>query len=194
MGKQDEYISAYGGLNYIKFSKEKIDVCPINISKHSFKELQDNLLLFFIGSRTNTNILYTQIENIQKSNKQTLESLDRVKLLADNMYDSLNKSDLTTFAEYLHNGWLAKKNFSRDVSNDQIDKLYETAIENGALGGKLTGAGGGGHLLLYCEKSKQPKIIEKMSKFGLKKVDFNFENAGAKILNLYDYASKIPHD
>ena len=81
-----------------------------------------------------------------------------------------------------------KKKFSKNVSNNRIDKLYDLAIKSGAIGGKLAGAGGGGHLVLYCEKSKQPKIVEKMNQFKIKEVKFSFYNDGAKILNMYDYA------
>ena len=101
---------------------------------------------------------------------------------------------MTSFGKYLHNGWLAKKKFSTNVSSDQIDKIYENAIQYGALGGKLTGAGGGGHLLLYCEPSKHEKVIKKMQEFRLKKIDFRFENEGVRILNLYDYTGRNSYE
>ena len=84
---------------------------------------------------------------------------------------------------------MKKKNFSNDVSNKNIDALYEKSLKLGALGGKLTGAGGGGHLLLYCEPQKQKLIIDEMKNKGLKNIQFSFQNEGCKILDLYDYAS-----
>ena len=80
-----------------------------------------------------------------------------------------------------------KKKFSTSVSNSKINKLYDSALKSGAVGGKLTGAGGGGHMLLYCEKRKQARVIKKMKSYGLRQVEFNFHNEGAKIFNEYDY-------
>lgn len=188
MGKQDEYIAAFGGFKKIEFSKQKVKVSTIKIKQKTLKELDENLMLFFVGSRTNSTILTNQIKNIRNNDPVTLHSLDTVKELALKLYDNIKKSDLTGFGELLDENWKFKKKFSKNVSNSKIDKLYQTAIKSGAIGGKLTGAGGGGHLLLYCEKSKQPKIIEKMKQFKIKEIKFSFYNDGAKILNMYDYA------
>lgn len=187
MGKQDEYIAAFGGFKKIEFSKDKVTVSPIKISQKTLKELEDNLMLFFVGSRTNSLILTNQINNIQNKEPATINSLDNVKKLAFKLYDNIKKSNLTTFGELLNENWQSKKKFSKNVSNSTIDKLYQSAIDSGAIGGKLTGAGGGGHLLLYCEKSKQPKVMEKMKQHKIRHVKFSFHNDGAKILNLYDY-------
>ena len=188
MGKQDEYITAFGGFKKIEFSKEKIKVSSIKMKQKTLKELNENLMLFFIGSRTITSILTNQISNIKNKESATLDSLGNVKELAFKLYDNIKKSNLTGFGELLNENWKFKKKFSKNVSNSKIDKLYQAAINSGAIGGKLTGAGGGGHLLLYCEKSKQPKIIEKMKQFKINEIKFSFYNDGAKILNLYDYA------
>ena len=187
MGMQDESISVIGGFKKLIFSKKGVKAIDINLSKKSYVELQDNLLLFFISSRTSTKILPTQIARIKKDDPKILNSLETVTNLANDMYEQLNQSDLTKFGELLNKGWLMKKNFSESVSNNKINKIYESAITSGSLGGKLTGAGGGGHLLLYCEKNKQQKVIKKMNSLGLKQVKFNFHKEGAKILNLYDY-------
>jgi len=188
MGKQDEYIAAFGGFNKIEFSKNKIQVSPVKIKQKILKELDDNLMLFFIGSRTNSSILINQINDIKDRNPRVLNSLDKVKDLAFKLYDNIKKSDLTGFGDILNENWKFKKNFSKNVSNNKIDKLYDLAIKSGAIGGKLTGAGGGGHLLLYCEKSKQSKVVEKMNQFKIKEVKFSFYTDGAKIVNMYDYA------
>lgn len=107
--------------------------------------------------------------------------------LVEELYASIKKSDIGSVGEVLHKGWQAKKKFAQGVSNEHIDKIYELAIKAGAIGGKLTGAGGGGHMLFYCEKSKRKNLLEKMSKVGLRHVPFNFHLAGPKVLNLYDY-------
>ncbi len=188
IGKQDEYISAFGGFNYIKFQKDKVNVTPIKMSKASLLELQQNLLLFFIGdTRSSTTILSTQIQRIKENQKDTMDSLNYVKSLAEIMYKSLKKSDITSFAELLHKGWLAKKRFTKNVSSTRIDKIYDTSLKFGAIGGKLTGAGGGGHMLLYCELPKQQKLIEKLQSLELKHVKFSFQTEGPKVLNLYDF-------
>jgi len=188
IGKQDEYASSFGNLNYIKFSKDNTRVIPIKMKKKTLLELEKNLLLFFVGeTRNSSTILIKQIHKIDQNQQQILKSLTSTYDIAETMYESLKKSDLTSFGSLLHKGWLAKKKFVTTVSNKKIDNIYNSALKNGALGGKLTGAGGGGHLLLYCEQSKQPRLIEQLQKFGLKKIDFNFDKNGAKVLSLYDF-------
>lgn len=189
MGKQDEYISVYGGFNLIEFTKDTISVSPILLKRNTLLELEQNLLLFFVGGRTDTKILPTQVERIRNEDKEILESLHSVKKLAETMHRSLLDSDLTTFGELLNKGWQIKKKFSKGVTNNTIDRIYDVAVKSGALGGKLTGAGGGGHLLLYCDPKKQISVKEKMEEFGLREVKFNFHNEGSKILDLYEYTS-----
>ncbi len=191
IGKQDDYIASFGGFNFIRFTDEQVYVEPIKINKSTFDELQENLLLFFIGdTRKNADILSNQLDNIKQRRTETIESLNYVKGLAEEMNSSLKQSDITLFGELLHKGWLAKKKFTKDVSNENVNKIYDIALENGALGGKLTGAGGGGHMLFYCEKSKHDIFIQKMEDIGLKHIRFKFNNDGPKVLNLYDYSGK----
>ena len=187
LGKQDEYIASFGGFKKIEFKKDNVTVSPIRTSEKTIKELEKNLLLFFVGSRNSSSILTNHINKIKNNDSKTMESLSNVVDLAHDTYDSIRKSNLTGFGELLHKGWESKKKFANNVSNPKIDKIYKNALNSGALGGKLTGAGGGGHLLLYCEKSKQSKVIKKMENFKLKQVKFSFFDDGAKILNLYDY-------
>ena len=191
IGKQDDYIASFGGFNFIRFTNEQVYVEPIKINKSTFDELQENLLLFFIGdTRKNADILSNQLDNIKQRRKETIESLNYVQGLAEEMNSSLKQSDITLFGELLHKGWLAKKKFTKGVSNENVNKIYDIALENGASGGKLTGAGGGGHMLFYCEKSKHDRFIQKMEDIGLKHIRFKFNNDGPKVLNLYDYSGK----
>ena len=171
----------------IKELKEELKKLRPRDRLKRLKELEENLLLFFVGNRTASTILTDHINKIKKNDPKTLDSLSDVTDLAHAAYDSIRKSNLTGFGELLHRGWELKKKFSNNVSNQKIEKIYKNALNSGAIGGKLTGAGGGGHLLLYCEKSKQSKVIKKMESFKLKQVKFSFFNDGAKILNLYDY-------
>ena len=191
IGKQDDYIASFGGFNFIRFTDEQVYVEPIKINKSTFDELQENLLLFFIGdTRKNADILSNQLDNIKQRRKETIESHNYVKGLAEEMNSSLKQSDITLFGELLLKGWLAKKKFTKGVSNENINKIYDAALENGASGGKLTGAGGGGHMLFYCEKSKHDGFIQIMEDIGLKHIRFKFNNDGPKVLNLYDYSGK----
>lgn len=187
VGKQDEYVASFGGFNFITFKKNKIVVKPIKLLKSSQKELQDNLLLFFLGdTRNSSNILSGQIDKITKKNPLTLSSLSHVKNLADEMHTSLKKSDLSNFGNLLHKGWIAKKQFAPGITNTKINKIYEKSLKLGALGGKLTGAGGGGHMLFYCESKKQKSLINEMTKIGLKHINFSFYNHGPKVINPID--------
>jgi D-glycero-alpha-D-manno-heptose-7-phosphate kinase len=113
-----------------------------------------------------------------------MNSLETVKKLSNQVYTSLKKSDITEFGNILNDNWNAKKRFSKMITNPKIDKIYEKAISTGASGGKLTGAGGGGHMLFYCEKSKQKNLISKMNQLGLQLIDFNFYENGSKIVDM----------
>ena len=189
IGKQDDYIASFGGFNFIRFTKEQIHVEPIQMNRSTFDELQENLVLFFVGNtRKNSIVLSSQLQNVKEKHKETIEALHYVKGLSEEMNSALKQSDITHFGELLHKGWVAKKKFAKGVSNEDVDKIYDVALENGALGGKLTGAGGGGHMLFYCEKPKQDRLIEKMKNIGLKHIKFNFNRDGPKVLNLYDYS------
>jgi D-glycero-alpha-D-manno-heptose-7-phosphate kinase len=184
IGKQDEYIASFGGFNFISFKKNKITVQPIKLKKSSKKELQENLLLFFLGdTRNSSKILTNQIKNIKNKKSETLDSLSYVKNLTLDMNNSLKKSDLSNFGNLLDKGWVAKKRFSSGITNEKIDKIYEKALKMGALGGKLTGAGGGGHMLFYCEKNKQKSLINSMKKVGLNQIHFNFYEYGPKVID-----------
>jgi len=190
IGKQDDYISSFGGFNRIDFNKNSVKVTPINIKKRTLLELEQNLLLFFVGTtRNSSTILSNQLSRTSKMNNQTISSLHTAKELSDEMYSSLKKSDITNFGELLHKGWITKQKFAKGVSNSKLDSIYKSAMSSGALGGKLTGAGGGGHFLFYCEKPKQKSLIKKMEHLGLNHVKFNFHKEGPKVLNLYDFSN-----
>ena len=190
IGKQDEYVSAFGGFNFIKFKKDKVTVNKISINRNSLLELQKNLLVFYIGPGKNrARILQDQIKLITENNQETLNALHYVKELSEKMYSSLSQSDITKFGQLLNIGWESKKKFTKGVTNEYVDQLYNLGIESGALGGKLTGAGGGGHMLFYCEPSKQKNLIEKMQGQGLKQVQCKFYESGCKVLDLYDFTN-----
>ena len=187
IGKQDDYSASFGGFNFIEFNKNVVNVTPISLSNSTSEEFDNNLMLFFLGTtRKSTNVLSQQLKLIKENDQKIMNSLHIVKNLALELYDALKNNDISAVAEIMNKGWMAKKKFTVDVSNDKIDKIYSSGIGAGAMGGKITGAGGGGHILFYCEKQKQPKLKEKMEFLGLKHVPFKLHNSGTKVLNLYE--------
>lgn len=188
IGKQDDFIASYGGINYIKFSKNRTTVTPIHLKKSKMEELQNNLLLFFMGTtRKSSIVLSKQLKKTKNLDSSTLNSLHKVNDLGKDLYRILKKSEIGEVGQILDRGWHEKKNFTKQVSNQKIDKIYDCAIKKGAVGGKLTGAGAGGHMLFYCEPNKQNSVKNEMKRLGLKHIDFSFYQNGPKILNLYDY-------
>ena len=128
-------------------------------------------MLFYIGdTRYSGNVLSKQLDKIKLKNKAIIKSLNQIKVLTEDMHYALKKNDLIKFAELLHENWVRKKTFVNGISNNKIDKIYEIARKSGAIGGKLTGAGGGGHMLFYCEKKNQSKIIKSFKKMKLKHI------------------------
>lgn len=178
-GVQDQIAAAFGGLNRINFNAEGYTVNPIIISPAKKQELNENLMLFFTGfSRFSSDIQEsTQVALVDKK-KQLLEMLDLVDE-AEKVLTSGN--DLTEFGRLLDHTWKLKRGIADKISTDSIDGLYATAMNAGATGGKLLGAGGGGFLLFYVEKDKQPAVKKALE--NLLYVPFTFENAGARVIH-----------
>ncbi len=184
IGKQDEYAAAFGGLNFIEFmANGASQVQAVDLGNSSMTELQNNLLLFFTGAAHHSwGILEEQERSTESQSRKPIEALHEIKELAFRMRDALRSGDLRAFASMLHDSWMAKRQVSTRISNSRIDALYEIAINNGALGGKITGAGGGGFLLLYCEPPRQQDVRQALDAEGLKEMTFNFDFQGAQVL------------
>ncbi len=184
VGKQDEYAAAFGGLNFIEFQPDGASsVQPIDPGPSTMTELQNNLLLFFTGAAHHSwGILAEQERSTQDKDHKSLAALHEIKELAFRMRDTLKTGELRGFASMLNESWLAKKRVSSKISNSRIDALYELAIQSGALGGKITGAGGGGFLLLYCESPHQDRLRKALTAEGLKEMTFSFDFQGAQVL------------
>jgi D-glycero-alpha-D-manno-heptose-7-phosphate kinase len=179
VGSQDQVATAFGGLNKISFHGEhNIEVTPITISKERIDLLQDHLILFFTGmTRYATTIEQGKINNIdlkEKTYKRLLELPDEAITILD------SNNDLIAFGRLLHEGWELKKNLSEQVSNGLIDDIYKTAINNGATGGKMLGAGGGGFVLFFVEPDKRKHLIDSLG--HLLYVPFRFEFLGSQII------------
>ena len=184
VGKQDEYAAAFGGLNFFEFLPDGSSrVQPIEPGSGFLSELQNSLLLFFTGAaRQSWQILAEQEKSTQEHSPRPLEALHEIKDLAYQMRDVLKAGDLAAFAAMLNESWHAKKRVSARISNSRIDSLYELAIHNGALGGKITGAGGGGFLLLFCQPQRQDAVRQALGREGLKEMTFGFDFQGAHVL------------
>jgi D-glycero-alpha-D-manno-heptose-7-phosphate kinase len=178
IGKQDQYIAAYGGLQQIQFNPDETTFMdPIVCSPETKERLQQHLVLFFTGiTREAGSILGDQKKRIPK-NKEVLVKL---RDLARDMAVALKKNKVDDFGALMHEGWLCKQKLADGISNDTLDSYYEKARKAGALGGKILGAGGGGFILLYCPRDDRTKVIEALS--DLKLTPFSFEPQGSKII------------
>lgn len=182
IGKQDQYIAAYGGLTCFTFNADDSVVAkPLAVSMDSIFDLEDNLLLFFTGySRSAGSILEDQKTRTQKHDNDMLNNLHFVKELAYRSQKALEEGNVSLFGELMHEHWEHKKRRSGGMSNPQINEWYELGMKNGAVGGKLVGAGGGGFLMFYA--SDRNKLRHAMARAGLEEVRFRFDFEGTKVV------------
>ena len=181
IGRQDQYAVSYGGLNYIEFHADgEVRVFPIKMNKKTLSALNSRLLVFFTGvTRRANDILVKQSGSIEKDGKKRLIMIEMVDL-AKKLYKDLSLGNIDTFGQYLHENWERKKRMYGGISSPVINKTYDDAINAGATGGKILGAGGGGFLLLYVPLKHQKKVISTLSK--LRFFPVSFEAAGSKII------------
>ncbi len=179
IGKQDQYAASYGGLNYIQFnSDETVFTNPIICKPEIKSRLERNCLMFYFGNeRKASQILSEQKENMKLDEKN--EIVKKMVVLARDLRDSLNKGNIKYFGKILHEGWLLKKKLASKISNSVLDEYYEKALNAGATGGKLLGAGGGGFFLFYCLPKYQNKVRETLN---LKELKFKLDTEGSKII------------
>ena len=181
MGKQDHYAAAYGGLNTITFNQdETVEVYPVIKNHQPLKNLVNNLILIFTGdTRDASEILKSQAE----VTADKFETLKAMRDLVPKMKNTIQENDHDRFGRLLHENWLLKKSITNDISNNKIDEYYQRGLDNGALGGKLLGAGGGGFLCFYVNKKSCENLIHSFSE--LYNLKFEFENLGTQI-TFYD--------
>jgi len=184
VGKQDEYASAFGGVNFISFNPDGTSLVePLNLEADLVRELQSSLMLFFTGgSRHSWTILEEQERSTRQTDTGTVEHLHEIRKLAESMRAALLGGSLTDLGFLLHEGWEIKKRLSSKITNDRIDEMYHSAIRSGALGGKITGAGGGGFLLLFCPQQNQQRVRETLTSMGAREMGFEFDFQGAQIV------------
>lgn len=184
IGKQDQYAAACGGLNFITFyGDESVNVEKIIMNPEKKKELEDNLLMVFVGGEHSANaILKSQSAAI--SDQKKFETQKAMVQLAYQLRYSLENNQLDDFGRILHEGWLMKKSLTSGISTGLVDEIYAKGIEYGALGGKLLGAGGAGFILFYCPKEKQESFRTQMG--NMNEMKFHFDDFGSKIIYVGD--------
>lgn len=180
IGKQDQYAAAYGGLNIFRFKTNgQTSVEPLHISSEKLSFLEENLMMFYTGlQRSASGILAEQKQNISSQDK--FENLKAMTLLVDDLKDCLLGGNMDDFGKILHENWILKQQLAGSISSNHINEIYDIALQNGALGGKLLGAGGGGFLLFYCPKPYQQKLKDALK--TLRYFPFQFENEGSKVV------------
>jgi D-glycero-alpha-D-manno-heptose-7-phosphate kinase len=183
IGKQDQYASAFGGFNKITFRSEGVTVEPLHIAADVRQTLERRLLLFFTGSsRESTSILKHQRKSTQDQDDIVLQALHNIKQVACDMQACLEQGDLDEFARLLDYSWREKRRLAPGLSTGFIDECYDLALQQGAAAGKITGAGGGGFLLLYCEEQSQESVTLALEERGLKRMNFHFDHQGATVV------------
>jgi len=181
IGKQDQYIAAYGNMRFFRFQpNERVEIETIELGERAKRKLNQNLMLFFTGvTRKSSTILIEQRANTNDH----LEVLRQMKSLALEARKCIIEGDFDEFGVILHQGWECKKQLASKITNSQIDEIYGLARRAGAIGGKITGAGGGGFLLLYCPQEKQDDV--RAALHHLRELPFHLERDGTKVIFNY---------
>ena len=180
IGKQDQYAAAYGGVNLIEFERHGgVTVQPLLLPTATQSELEGNLMLFYTGTQRDARDVLSKQSVALESDESVASRMQQMVELAYDMRDILLAGDLDAFGRALHRGWEIKRTISKQISTSALDDLYARALDAGALGGKIAGAGGGGFLLLYCPKAKQARVEEQLGR--CQRLEFRFDWGGARI-------------
>lgn len=181
-GKQDQYASVFGGLNYMKFKESgEVDIKDIKLQRDIRNDLQHRLLLCYVGLRATSGYL---IEKQQKMQKENIQNLHRLKKLTERARTVLERGDIVSFAGIINDAWDIKKRFSEDITNSFIDDVYETAMEHGALGGKISGAGGGGYMYFICDPLKKHVLQRKLKEMNIRTESIRLEEDGLQMWSI----------
>ncbi|MCD6353944.1 MAG: GHMP kinase [Prolixibacteraceae bacterium] len=179
-GKQDQYAATFGGVNFMEFYDHgKVIVNPLRIRSNVLNELAYNLVLYYTGtSRLSSTIIEKQQKSIQQKDSNPINAMHKTKEIAILIKEAILKADLNSIGEILHEGWQVKKQLAQGISNEQIDRIYEEARNAGALGGKISGAGGGGFMFFFCPGNTRFEVIKTLNKFGGQIAPFQFTKNG----------------
>ncbi len=184
VGKHDHYLAAFGGITCLDIGTDgRVKVSPLDLSVTTAEEFRNSVLLFYTGiTRRSSDILEAQRQSTRQEDPTVVDSLHRTKELGYQVKAALEQGDLERFGLLLDTHWQNKKRRSGKISDPQIDRWYEMARENGALGGKLMGAGGGGFFMFYCPNHHKARVREALSAAGLREMTYDFDYEGAKVL------------
>jgi len=179
-GKQDQYSATFGGVNFMEFYKDdKVIVNPLRIKETYLHELANNLILYNTEtSRLSAKIIEAQQNNVRNGNEQSIDAMHNMKQQSIMMKEALLTGNLNKIGEILNYGWHFKKLMAEEISNTMLDNLYNTAIKNGATGGKISGAGGGGFMLFYCPENTKYEVEKALKQFGGKVLRYSFTTSG----------------
>ncbi len=178
IGKQDQYAAAFGDLNFIRFNKDDtVEVEPIKITSEEKKRMSDNLMMFYLGGTRSASNILKKYKSNTSSNVMMKKQLSN---MAIKLRDNLNNGDIESLGKMLDEGWKVKKSLASGVSNQIIDEVYDKAISNGAVGGKLLGAGGNGFMLFYVDKENQQAVRNSLSDY--REFSFDFDNKGFEVV------------
>ena len=178
-GKQDQYAAAFGGINFMEFLGDKVIVNPLNIKKSTLNEIAFNLVLYYTEtSRNSSEIIKKQIENVKKSDKKPIAAMHELKNQAFTMKEAFLKREFSKLGNILHESWQHKQQMANGISNGYLDDIYQKAINAGALGGKISGAGGGGFMFFYTDQTNRYPVISALKKLKGRVVPFEFTLKG----------------
>lgn len=180
-GRQDQYAAAFGGFNFMEFDGEDVLVNPLRMPAEWVSELEYGLVLAYTGkSRFSSDIIQDQIANYEQQRLDPVRAMDRTKALASEMKRVLLKGAFHDFGALLHEAWTVKKQMSTKISNPQIDALYDAARDAGALGGKISGAGGGGFMFFFTGFDRRHHVVDALTRHGAEVVHFGFTDVGMR--------------
>ena len=189
IGKQDQYACACGGLNFIEFEKSgKVNIEKIYLTTEGYQRLENNLMLFYTGKTRSASSILTEQKKNTSSDEKKIENLHKMVQLAKDLKNSLLHNNIDSMGEILAEGWRLKQSLASGISNEFINENYELAIKNGAMGGKLLGAGGGGFLLFYVKEENHQRVREALKQ--LKEMPFKFDNKGTTIIHYNKHSLK----
>lgn len=181
-GKQDQYAATFGGFNFMEFFSEgKVIVNPLRVREETLNELSRNIVLYYTETaRSSSDIIQRQQENVKLKKEQSIEAMHKLKEQAIMMKEALLRDDLNEIGNILNIGWEYKKKMAKGITTPLFEDVYKSALDSGAIGGKISGAGGGGYIFFYCPENTRYNVIEALNKFGGKVRRFEFTKSGLK--------------
>ncbi|MDR3355809.1 MAG: dehydrogenase [Spirochaetaceae bacterium] len=187
-GKQDQYAATFGGFNFMEFYRDdRVIVNPLRLKRWIRNELEASLVLYYTGiSRESGNIIKAQIDNTNRKNKVSIDNMHELKKQAVSMKEALLKGDMKNFSDCLLHGWLAKRKIADAITNPFLDELYSYALESGAASAKISGAGGGGFMMLYCDPCRRVALVRALKKREGVVLTPSFTEIGTQAWTLFD--------